>query len=147
MNNKGISGVVTTVSIIAVAIVLGLALGYLITSPIQLKLGPELSCTQLQLQSPLTIDSACYDSQTKEVRASIALALSATELNDFRFTLMSESETLSAGQCSDTCGTCSLLQSGETRTYYLESQENIKQITLSTQGCTLATAPVVPCAA
>ncbi len=147
MNKKAISGMVATVSVIAIAIALGVLAGSLIISPIKLNLGPEISCTQLELQSPLTINSACYDGRTDEVRVSISRPLDGAEINEFSFTLSSTAVAQYNVQCGDLCGTCTLLHKGETRFYRLPGTADTTQVALSTLGCTLASHTVVPCAA
>lgn len=147
INKRGISGIVATVSVIAIAIVLGTLAGSLILSPIKLKLGPEISCTQLELQSPLAINSACYDAQSHEVRVSLSRPLNGAEITEFGFTLSSATTTQYNVQCGDLCSTCRLLQKGETQSYRLPATADTTQVALSVEGCTLASHTVVPCGA
>jgi flagellin-like protein len=147
INKRGISGIVATVSVIAIAIVLGTLAGYLILSPIKLKLGPEISCTQLELQSPFTINSACYDAQNSEIKVSLSRPLTGAEVTEFGFSLSSATEAQYNVQCGNICDSCTLLQKGETKFYRLPADSDTTQLVLSVQGCTLVSRSIAPCAA
>ena len=141
MNKKALSGTVTTVAVMACAIVLGV----IVASPIKLNLAPELSCTQMQLQSPLTINSACYDADNHEVEISLARAFNTPDIQEISFTLDSITSSAKIWRCADSCGTCSILNEGETRTYYFDTQYLSERISLTVGDCTLISRELSPC--
>ena len=143
MNNKAISGIVTTVIVMAVSIALAGLVASLIISPIKIKLGPEISCTQMQLQPPIAINSACYSQESSEIRVSLTRSFSSQNLQEIRFSLADA--TSKSWSCAQSCGTCSLLNQGETRTYYLDQQSQSPKITLTIDGCVIATKDLPPC--
>ena len=145
MNKKAISGIVTTALVIALAVAIGAIVSTLIISPIRIKLGPEISCTQMQLQSTVTINDACYSQESNEIRVSLTRSLSSQNLQEIRFSLADANSTSKSWSCTQSCGTCSILNPGETRTYYLDQQYSRSKITLTIDGCVIATKDLPAC--
>ena len=145
MNKKALSGIVATVAVIACAIVLGVIVASLITSPIKLKFAPELSCAQIQLQSPFTINSACYDADDQEVEISLARAFNPPNIKEISFTLDGTATSAKIWRCADSCSTCSILNEGETRTYYFDTQYASERIALAVGDCPIASRELSPC--
>ncbi len=145
MNKKALSSVVSTMLIVLLAIasvsILAVAVNRFIKNDIQLS--PKLSCIDLQT-SGIAIKSACYNSSSNSIQTAIFRPLSETEISSIDFTITTDSNSKKF-QCGLSCGSCSLLSSGETRLYTIPTQEKPSKVSISTFSCILDSKEVGDC--
>ena len=146
INKKGLSTVVSVVLVMVLSIALAGIVGTTLIKFANLSLSPAVSCTQLQISSPVSIEDACYDSSTGQARVLVKRAIDSPEISEFSLALGS-----SKWSCTQSCGSCNLLGAGDTRTYYLPvqdfniQQDNANTLTLSVDSCTLTSAQIKAC--
>lgn len=145
--NRGMSNLVSALAIMVVSMILAISLGAAITSLSRLSLSPALSCTQLQINSPIALSSVCYDSSSAELRATISRNLGA-DVSQFELSLIDGAQNKKFS-CTESCGTCTILGEGSTRQYIMSvpelNLENRPTASISSKGCALGTKTIKPC--
>lgn len=136
MNKKGVSGVVATLFLILSSIFALSVVGYTVLGYIDLS--PQISCTEAQIQPPVTISSAIYNPDTKEVEVTLQRSLQeSVPVNSLEFTILSDSES-NEFSCSDSCGNCIVVSPGTSEKYYFSVEEFVPQrVILGISGCTV----------
>jgi len=142
-NKKGLIEIVS-VAIFILLVVLSLAFTWAAVKNIT-DLSPEFDCAQLQfeVEKPLTIDNACYNSETKDVE----LTLKRGFLNNLEFTtinfIVSSDSSSSNYYCGNNCEDARILDAGETMTYFFKMEEaNLNSVTVGINGCPFASAEI-----
>ena len=137
-NLRGLSNIIAITLIILLTTV---AVALLFTSIDKFTnlLSPEFSCLELQVETPITIREACFNQTTQETEITLTRDLQDVFLSEIDFTLDSEQYA-----CGPSCGgNCHILESGNTKTYYFQSQA--AQITLSSNNCPLDAQEITIC--
>ncbi len=133
MNQRGLSSVISAVLLIAIAVV-SISLLWALVSP-RLNLSPEVSCTDLKLNSPLSVKDLCYDVATQKLEVIIERSLNSPEISSLEFSASENKNWI----CSPSCGACQILDSGSSKRYFFNiadiSQTN--SLTLSVNNCAL----------
>ena len=144
MNKIGLSTIVSLVIIMVVSMSLAVATGTLLLTFTKASLSPTLSCTELQIASPISVD-ACYNLQTQEIVLNTRRSFNSQGINSLDFLIPAQGKKWT---CSSQCGNCELLLSGDSKTYYLSLEDYIPNSTLAIMagGCTLATVKIPICA-
>lgn len=141
-NKKAISGVVSSVIIILAGITaIALLSTYIINT---ISLSPQYSCTELQINEPISIKKSCYNRQTNDVELTLSRKLNDIKINSLGFSLL-DGEEESKWLCSETCGNCNIPKAGSTKTYYFSSNVKPNKIIISADSCALASSDVENC--
>ncbi len=147
MNKKGMVEVVS-IMIIILMVISAISLffaGYVKNSAINLS--PQISCTELRISQPVKIESVCFNSQSGEVKISIHRSLDSSSLNSIKFSLTQDNIN-EEWECGSTCGTCKILSSGSTATYYLREFNAItapENLIISLDGCITESKQLIAC--
>jgi len=144
-NKKGVAEVVGMVFIIGITIV---SVGILFSAVRSITLAPEesLSCAEVQIDVPITIEGACYNQETNEAELTLKRNI-VSEINVVKldFSISSESGNVKF-ECGPTCGGgCVILESG-TKTYYfnVEDLTSPQTATFKVNGCALESTEILP---
>ena len=113
-----------------------------ISAPIS-TISPKLSCTEIALQSPVKIMSACFNETAKEVRVNLKRS-SDSQIDSLGF-VVSQGANTSAWQCTDKCGDCVILKNLEVKEYYLSYEGTPDNFALRVNNCIAANIPLTAC--
>ncbi len=148
INKKGISTVVASVLLIMVSIVALTLVWTAIRPMIATSLSPQISCIELQSESAIKINSACYNNNTKELELLIERSQK-SELSEIKFTISSDNNyrDFICSSNSEICANCQLPEKGETKKYFFlsNSQTPPSRITIKSDSCILDTKEIVLC--
>ncbi len=146
LNKKGVSTLVSVVMMIVISLSLGVAFGSFVTGFIRTSLSPEVAtCTQFNINIPLKIRGACINQQTNQIEITLERQFSDQKVNSIEFMVTTSQETLQ-WQCSQSCTDCSILNEGETKTYYLSQQiQGNARIVVKANGCAVDSADIIAC--
>tara|TARA_Y100000310_G_C20608394_1_gene776722 strand:- start:145 stop:585 length:441 start_codon:yes stop_codon:yes gene_type:complete len=132
VNKKGLSNVISVVIIIMLSITL---IGILSTGIFNIlndpTLSPSQSCLVLDSKNVLEIEHTCYNDLTKDLEVTVRRSGDKTLfLNSIQFTL----DDSITWECGNSCGTCKLLQPGNSRKYFFNTIE-AKSLALKANNC------------
>jgi len=134
-NKKALSNIIGTLIIISLVLVAISVIWITISGLINnVSLSPEINCLDLKLQQGVTIDSACYNSETKQIETNLKRSLNKFNINSLSLT--SETE---EWECSSDCGNCIILNEGQIKKYYLPAENLAKEISLTIGSCFIET--------
>ena len=124
-NKKAISGVVTSVLLILIAITaISLISIYLMKTVNSPKLSSQVSCLDMQTSSVLKIKSVCFNSSSRQIQISLQRIADIPDINQFNIVLSSNNKS-GTWCCGTTCEhSCLVLDKGAQKTYYLNNTEN-----------------------
>ena len=136
-NKRGVSNIIATILIILVSVAAVGILWFYITNTIKPALSPENSCFDFSINSPIKIDSACFNPASGNIEIKITRSFDSPPLNNLNFFINSDS--ISHGwSCSNACGTCSILNKGESKKYYFNSEnQNNTKVYVQSDKCLL----------
>lgn len=140
-NKRALSNIIASLIIILLSLVAVSAIWITVNNLTkQVSLSPEINCFNTKIQPPIKINSACYNEEKNQIE--IELKRNLEELQITALELITE-----AGEwkCSSTCGNCIILNSGETKTYFLDEKSKSKEITLKINECVIETKNVGDC--
>ena len=147
MNSRGFAAVVGAVLVMVVSMTLAILVGTLFVKGIGLSLSPAISCTRLQIDSPVEIQNACYDSQAQQIKVSLSRKFDSQDLVSFSLSLTGSQN--SKWSCSQSCGSCELLDSGATKEYKIPTTDFNAQETntlgLFVNDCALSSTQIAIC--
>ena len=131
-NKKALSNIIATLIIISISL-LAIALIWNIFNNLakEIKMSPEINCFDIKIQPPIKINSACYNSENKQIEIELKRNFNEIQINSISISSDSNSE----WQCSSTCGNCIILNSGEIKTYFLNEETQPKEIILQIEDC------------
>ena len=140
-NKKAISTIIATTIIILISLV---AVTMLWSSVKKLTetvtLSPEISCFDTKIAPPITIKSACYNSETQKIETELKRNIEDIKINSM-YLLSASNE----WQCGIKCSNCIILKQGETKRYFLDSGQKPKELTLKIENCIIETKDVGSC--
>lgn len=140
-NKKAISTIIATTIIILVSLV---AITMLWSSVKKLTeivaLSPEISCFDTKIAPPVTIKSACYNSETQKIETELKRNLEDIKINSM-YILSDANE----WGCGIKCSQCIILNQGETKKYFLDSEQKPEKITIKIEKCIIETRDVGSC--
>lgn len=140
-NKKAISSIIATLIIILVSLVAVSMLWITFNNfANEIKMSPEINCFDIKIQPPITINSVCYNSENKQIEVELKRNFNEIQINSLK--LITETR---EWQCSSACGNCIILNSGETKKYFLDEQTQPKEITLQIEDCIIETKNVGSC--
>lgn len=147
LNKKALNSIVTTlllagISIAAVAILIPM-INNIVKSPM---LSPGIQCNEINSQQILKIEDVCYNDE-KEIRVKITRSIHNINIPSITFSLNNNQKLEKWICCSDECNNCNILNAGETKIYYLTSNEPIKDATISilTENCFIQKKEIKKC--
>ena len=145
INKKGVSGVLSTIVLMLLAIVfIGILSISIINLINQISLGPETLCPILKSKNIIKIQEACYNDLTNDLE--IIVRRNTDEsifIENIEFIINNnKSETW---QCGNSCGTCNLPKPGNTRKYFFSSENSKNSITLRMNNCLLQEKEITNC--
>ncbi len=135
MGRRALSTMIAVVAVMGLSILLAVGLGYILTKNIGLSLSPSTSCTTLQINPPLSIETITHDETTGLPEITIKRALNSPLLSSFSLNTLNSEGTKATWVCSSQCGDCTLLSEGETKTYVLG--ESATEVIIEVDGCAL----------
>ena len=144
-NRRGFSEVVTTSLLIMISVALAAVIFiYIINySNKPFSLSPN-ECINFQSAPPISIESTCYNELTEKVEVRLRRGIDNLNINSLKIAVSSKSDTQIL-QCSQ-CGTCTILDSGEQRLYYInyiDSEEKPESISMIIDECEIGIAKKV----
>ena len=145
MNKKGISEVIATVITILISLV-AISLVWVVVNSIinEPALAPKFDCLDIQINTPIKIEYACYNLETEEFEVTLGRSLDNYYFEDIEFIIGGEE-----WFCSDNCGNCVILKPNSKKTYFFSttSAENweFKEAILKINDCILNATMVVKC--
>lgn len=117
-NKKGVAEIITTVLMILLSITAIFMLSSLFTNFYkEINLSPKTNCITLKIDTPIRINKACYNSVTENIEISLS-KLADVHINDIKF-ILSKKEESKIWSCGSGCDTCSIIENGESRKYFL----------------------------
>ncbi len=144
INKKGLSDTVATLLIIFLSVIaVILVASYvnkLVKSP---SLSPEMSCFNLQLNTPIIIDNACYNLSTKDAEVTLKRSSDEMPIESLDFALSSNYSS-SNWHCGRECQNCKLLDYGK-KTYYFNSENKPNLIILKINNCVAESKEIKEC--
>jgi flagellin-like protein len=144
-NKRGVSEVVTTVLLVAISVSIFSILYIFVIDYAQkpLSLSPT-SCIDIQSSPPISIDSACYNSLTKNVDVKLRRGIDNIVIDGLIISSKSLADT-SIVSCGGVCSSCKILNSGESKVYYVPVSEKPSIISLMVNDCELPEVSVEKC--
>lgn len=144
INKKGLSQIVATFVILLLAIAaIGVISITLTNISKKAMLSPQLSCFELKTKQPLTIERACYNQQTHDTEITLNRKID-SNIDAIELILKTENS-ISKWQIGNLCTTSIILNKGETKIYYINSEENPKEISINIDKCILQTEKIISC--
>ena len=126
INKRAVSNIVAVVSLILLTIVLISTLSYTFNKIIAVpQLAPAMSCLEMQTSFPLSIQKACFNSETNQTEITVKRKLD-TEINSFDFSITTLAET-SEWYAGPGCVSCGVLSEGQVKTYFLNQTIDVKE--------------------
>ena len=145
-NKKGIAEFIT----IGLMIVLSVAAIYMLSLLFnniykEINLSPKVNCINLKIDIPIRIYKACYNQVTEDVEVNL-IRLGDFNIDDIKFILTKGGEN-KLWSCGLSCGTCSVLEKGDSRKYFLSVVGLGKQekVAISYSNCIFAEQEIVNC--
>jgi hypothetical protein len=112
------------ISITAVTLVGGFILNF-VKNP---GLSPAIDCFNMQLESGLVIERACYNSELDEVEVKVARSLDDDlEMDEFVL-IVTGTENSASWACGRSCGSCDMLASGEAKTFSFSLDDDFGEL-------------------
>ncbi|MEA3329835.1 MAG: archaellin/type IV pilin N-terminal domain-containing protein [Nanoarchaeota archaeon] len=137
MNKKAVSGVISTVLMILLVITSTGILASVVMEIVKLPiLSPETNCLQIQLDNLIKIQTACYNSETQELKVSL-------QRNSKTFTIKSLDFAIGDETFTCNCDSCDILAKGNFATYYFD--KNAEQVSVIINGCLVDSADITDC--
>jgi len=146
LNKKGLSNLIGIVFLISMSLAgLGIIFNAIAQIPEQ-SLSPALECTEFQLNPPLEINEACYNFSSGDIELIIQRSVfDDSQINDLDF-LVSLNNRIISLSCGLSCGNdCKILNSGETKKYFLTVDEIPDEITMQINGCFIESSKISIC--
>ena len=144
-NKKGVSEIISIVSMTLIVIASITVIYIFFINYIEVNLSPEFNCFDLKITPPIRIYKACYNQETEDVEVDL-IRLGDFNIDDIKFILTKEGEN-KLWSCGLSCGTCSVLEKGDSRKYFLSVAGLGKQekVALSYFNCIFAEQEIVDC--
>ena len=141
---KALSTVVATLLMTLLAIIAITIVYFTIQSVInKAKYSPQVSCAELQLETPLNIISACYNTETNNIEVNIRRGYSKTEIETIGF-IIHTAANYSEYSCGGFgCG-CTIPSEGNMKKYFFNEQ-NPEKIILKANNCILEEKQIKEC--
>lgn len=140
-NKKAISSITAGIFLILISIVSITIIGVSLNASV-LSLSPILSCSDLQINSPLKLKHGCFNSADQRLEITLTRELT-DDSNIKNFELSSP---LGDWSCNEQCNYgCLILSQGQEKTYLINSKENPKEITLKLNFCNLQKIAIEEC--
>lgn len=139
MNKNGMSAVVVNLLLLAMSITAVSLLGFYINDLVRgADLSPGLSCLELQLDSSIRLQGACFNKETEDIELKVARFGDDYNLKniDFVFNSISGRDSRSV-RCGNGCQSCSVLGGGTSRTYYFDSSGDESRVVMRIFGCAI----------
>lgn len=141
---EGLSAVVASIAVMLVSTVLAVTLGYTLTRALEISLSPAATCTQLQIETPFTIEKTDYNSELSTLAVTIKRSFNADTTQDLIFRVLDSDARVLEWNCGNAqCGGCLLPSPGESKTFTLEGVSNPSQVTLQINSCTIASKSLI----
>lgn len=139
INKKALSGGTTLslVLIMSIAAVI-IAIPFILNLSNQPLLSPENSCLNINLQPPIKLQSACFNSTSLDIQTTLSRDISSNEdITSLRFVLSSPAiDRQWICGSNNQCGSCTILQAGETKNYNFQySSSDAADITVYVNNC------------
>ncbi len=115
------------------------------------KLSPEFECKQLQIESSPNIKKVCYNpmqgNDEDQIEITLERKFDNLQIDKINFFASNGQERQEWAAGEDECEECTILGSGETKTYYLRQLQrtNYNKIIIYANGCALETKTIKPC--
>jgi archaellum component FlaF (FlaF/FlaG flagellin family) len=146
MNKKALSGVIAVVLLISLSILaVGIISTYVIKSSKSVQLSPEYSCLDLKINEAIKIESACYNSNIKEIKTTIKRNINTDQISSIKFTHIAENKK-EAWEVGGSCLNCKLPEQGESKLYNLAPSDfSSGELIISSSSCELDRIKIKEC--
>mgnify|MGYP001586243065 CR=1 FL=1 len=143
-NKHGMSTVVATLLMILLAITAITIVYSTIQSVInKAKYSPQVSCAELQLETPFNIMSACYNTETNNIEVKIRRGYSKIEIETIGFMIHTTADYSEYSCGGFGCG-CAIPDEGNMKTYFFNEQD-AEKIILKANNCILEEKQIREC--
>lgn len=140
-NKKALSTIIATTVIILISLVAITMLWFSVKKLTErVTMSPEISCFDIKIAPPVTIKSACYNSETQKIQTELKRNLEDIKINSM-YILSDANE----WGCGIKCSQCIILKQGETKKYFFDSEQNPGKITLKIENCIIETKNIISC--
>ncbi|MEK6878347.1 MAG: hypothetical protein AABY22_02000 [Nanoarchaeota archaeon] len=141
MKNKGLSEVVSVVVIILISImaitILAAVVFKIANSP---KLSPEYSCLDLKIKNVASVESACYNQNTKDLEIKIKRNLAEQQISNIEFITDNNHFV-----CGDFCSSCKILSQESAQKYYIYTENKPAEVSIKINNCLISTKEIELC--
>lgn len=143
-NKRALSTVVATLLMTLLAIIAITIVYFTIQGVInKAKYSPQVSCAELQLETPFNIISACYNTKTNNVEVKIRRSYSKTEIETIGFMIPTTADYSEYSCGGFGCG-CTIPDEGNMKTYFFNEQD-VEKIILKANNCILEEKQIREC--
>ena len=143
-SKKAMSTVVATLLMVLLAIISITIVYFTIHGVInKAKYSPQVSCAELQLETPFNIISACKNKETNNVEVKLRRGYSKTEIETIGFIIHSAADSSEYSCGGFGCG-CTIPGEGNIKTY-LFNEQNPEKIILKANNCILEEKQIREC--
>ena len=142
MKSRGMGNVIGIILMIMISLALIFIIAFFVFNAIKPSLSPGFSCLDAQVSKPIEIKKACYNVTSKILQVKVARKIIDMDIKSMDFVIDSDKDS-SSWSCTFGCGSCILLDMGDTKTYYFDSKGNSVQLAIS--NCLLDKKDVVEC--
>jgi hypothetical protein len=138
INKKALSNIVSTTLLILLSVITVSLVWYFVINTIKPALSPQNSCFDETIKSIIKIESACLNSSSENIEILLSRSFDNVPLNNLNF-IINNVQSSHSWTCSPSCGSCPLIEKGETKKYYFDSL-NLENSTVFIQSnnCLLA---------
>ncbi|MEK6854696.1 MAG: hypothetical protein AABX73_00565 [Nanoarchaeota archaeon] len=124
IKRKGMSSIVVIVFLILISMAI-VSMLYVSINKLGAQLSPQISCTERQINPHIEIAGVCYNPQNKNVELTLRRDISRESIDVLNFFISNDLDS-SSWICSNSCGNCVILGSGEIKKYYFDF-ENFRE--------------------
>lgn len=141
-NKKALAPIVATLVIILLTLI-AISIVWITIKELtkDVALSPEMNCLDVKIQPPIKINSACYNSEKKQINLELKRNLEKIPIES----ILVSSDTNSEWRCSSSCGNCIILSEGEAKTYFLDEETKPNEIILKINQCEIETKEITDC--
>ncbi|MFA5020224.1 MAG: hypothetical protein WC533_03945 [Candidatus Pacearchaeota archaeon] len=148
MNNKAVSEIIVTMLFILLVIASISIIWFSVSKITSTNLSPQLSCTEMKINPPVSINKICDNIETRDIEAVVERSNNeAVLLSSLEFVISSDTQREGYTCCADDCPNCEIVRPGQYKKYYFYT-ENLGEnpvFILSVDGCTLESVQIKEC--
>ena len=126
---RGVAGVVVTILMVLITITsVTLVGGFILNFVKNPGLSPAIDCFNTQLESGIVLERACYNAELDEVEVKVARSLDEDLALEEFVLIVTGTEDSASWACGQSCGSCDMLASGETKTFSFSLDDDFGEL-------------------